>query len=78
MINPNTNQKSLFQELAASAYQEQVLRSDEKFSIWEGKSFAERQSIFKKVRALSLYSEDSLSNWVAEQMDILLARSVMG
>jgi len=74
----NENQKSLFENLGIVPYEDQMLQSDEKFSIWESKSFSERQSIFKKVSALSRYSEDLLSNWVSEQMDILLAKSVIG
>ena len=72
------NQNSLFENFGIVTYEEQMLRSDEKFSIWKSKTFSERQSIFKKVSTLSRYSEDLLSNWVSEQMDILLAKSVMG
>ncbi|ALL06253.1 hypothetical protein AQ505_12575 [Pedobacter sp. PACM 27299] len=72
------NQNALFENFGIAPYEEQMLRSDEKFSIWKSKTFSERQSIFKKVSTLSRYSEDLLSNWVSEQMDILLAKSVMG
>lgn len=72
------NQNALFENFGIVPYEEQMLRSDEKFSIWKSKTFSERQSIFKKVSTLSRYSEDLLSNWVSEQMDILLAKSVMG
>lgn len=74
----NENQKSLFENLGIVPYEDQMLQSEKKFSIWESKSFSERQSIFKKVSTLSRYSEDLLSNWVSEQMDILLAKSVTG
>lgn len=72
------NQNALFGNFGIVPYEEQMLRSDEKFSVWKSKTFSERQSIFKKVSTLSRHSEDLLSNWVSEQMDILLAKSVMG
>lgn len=78
MIYFTENQKSLFENIGIIHYEEQMLRSEEKFSIWESKSFPERQSVFKKVSMLRRYSEDLLSDWVAEQMDILLAKSVAG
>ena len=71
------NEKYLFEDLGIDSY-EQMLKSDEKFKIWESKTFAERQSVFNKVSLLGRYSKDLLSVWVAEQMDILLDKSVLG
>ncbi|MGY0036452.1 hypothetical protein [Pedobacter sp. NJ-S-72] len=76
MIHSSEDQKSLSGNTGIVPYEDQMLRSEEKFSLWESKSFSERLSVFKKVSTLSRYSGDLLSNWVAEQMDILLAKSV--
>jgi len=78
MANLSESENSLFENRGNVPYQDQMIQSDEKFSIWERKSFSERQSVFKKVTNLRGYSEDLLSNWISEQMDILLAKSVMG
>ena len=74
----NDNQNSFPETAGNGPYQDQLLHSDEKFSVWLTKSFSERQSAFKKVSFGSRSCEDQLSYWVNEQMDILLAKSVMG
>jgi len=74
----HADQQSVIQNLETGPYQEQMLLSEEKFSMWERKSFSERQSVFKRVSTLSQYPKDLLSNWIGEQMDILLEKSVMG
>ncbi|TCD01499.1 hypothetical protein [Pedobacter psychroterrae] len=78
MANLSESENSLFENPGNVPYRDQMIQSDEKFSKWERKSFSERQSVFKKVTNLRGYSEDLLSNWISEQMDILLAKSVMG
>ena len=77
MIAFNESQKPLSGDLEKAPYEEHMLRSDEKFIVWESKKFCERQSIFKKVSSLGKYPQDLLSIWICEQMDILLAKSVV-
>lgn len=56
-------------------YQYQMDKNEEKFRVWASKCFTERKKAFHKTILLSGFHEDHLSEWLAEQMGLLLAKS---
>ena len=56
-------------------YQDQMEENEEKFRVWAEKCFHERKKAFHKTILLSAFHEDRLSDWLTEQMGLLLAKS---
>lgn len=56
-------------------YKHQMEENEEKFRVWANKCFHERKKAFCRAILLSGFHEDNLSEWLAEQMGLLLAKS---
>lgn len=62
-------------EMMEISYQQQIDNTEEKFRIWEAKSFFERKLAFGKIVMFDGFNTDHLSMLIADEMETLLTKS---